>query len=63
MSDAKTIKDAALKLGLSNRALARACGVSDQHLKEIVKGRRQIGPALERMLDALDAAQDAGGAS
>ena len=60
MSDANVMRDAARRLGLSDRALAEALGVSGQHIKEIVKGRRQIGAPLQSAIDAaLDAAEDA----
>ena len=59
MGDETLIQRAIRKLG-SQAALAAACGVSAQHVKEIKLGRRDMGAPLRQSIDAvLDGADNA----
>ena len=49
-----------VRLG-SQAALARSLGVSEQHVKEILQGRREISPRLDTNCAALAAMIGDGG--
>ena len=59
MGNAATLLNVRQRLGLkSDAALARALGVSGQHLKEVKRGARIIGAPMRSAIDAALAAAE-----
>jgi transcriptional regulator with XRE-family HTH domain len=58
-TDTARLQELRIKAGLSQRALARDCGLSNGFLSQLERGEREPGPAVaKRLCEALHVAFD-----